>query len=162
MLTKRSNGVANGPRLTKAFAGVVGDAVDRRTFLKRSGLTVGGIAAASGLSLGMVKKAEAQSANAGAVSIVKTICPFCAVGCTSSIRVPPAERKAVRTPSVGTSSLPSCFMPRTSRKKRVAASRSTTAIATWSRPRGARPDAGGVSVFRSFDSSCAGTFLSLL
>ena len=87
MLTKRSNGVANGPRLTKAFAGVVGGAVDRRTFLKRSGLTVGGIAAASGLSLGMVKKAEAQSADAGAVSIVKTICPFCAVGCTIDAEV---------------------------------------------------------------------------
>ncbi len=87
MLTKRSNGVANGPRLTKAFAGVVGSAVDRRTFLKRSGLTVGGIAAASGLSLGMVKKATAQSADAAAVTIVKTICPFCAVGCTIDAEV---------------------------------------------------------------------------
>jgi formate dehydrogenase major subunit len=88
MLTKRSNGVANGTRLTNALAGVAGGAVDRRTFLKRSGLTVGGIAAVSGLSLGMVQKAEAQSAAAaGAVKEVKTICPFCAVGCTITAEV---------------------------------------------------------------------------
>ena len=48
MLTKRTNGVANGPRLSKAVAGIAGSAIDRRTFLKRSGLTAGGVAAASG------------------------------------------------------------------------------------------------------------------
>ena len=61
MLTKKTNGVANGPRLSKALAGVVGSAIDRRTFLRRSGLAVGGAAALSAMSSGMVKKAEAQT-----------------------------------------------------------------------------------------------------
>ena len=47
MLTKKSNGVANGPRLKKALAGVIGGSMDRRTFLKRSGLTAGGAALAA-------------------------------------------------------------------------------------------------------------------
>ena len=82
MLTKRSNGVANGPRMRSALADVVGSTVDRRTFLKRSGLAVGGIAAVSGLSLGMVKKAEAAGASGGDITTVKTVCTHCAVGCT--------------------------------------------------------------------------------
>ena len=38
MLTKTSGGVANGPRLKKALAGVIGGSIARRTFLKRSGV----------------------------------------------------------------------------------------------------------------------------
>ncbi|MEQ9609413.1 MAG: formate dehydrogenase subunit alpha [Kiloniellaceae bacterium] len=81
MLTKRTNGVANGPRLSKAVAGIAGGAIDRRSFLKRSGLTAGGIAAAS-IPLGMVKKAEAAAAATGEVKIVKSVCTHCSVGCT--------------------------------------------------------------------------------
>jgi len=81
MLTKRTNGVANGPRLSKAVAGIAGGAIDRRSFLKRSGLTAGGIAAAS-IPLGMVKKAEAATAATGEVKIVKSVCTHCSVGCT--------------------------------------------------------------------------------
>ena len=61
MLTKRSNGVANGPRLKKALAGISGDAMDRRTFLKRSGLTAGGAAMAT---------AEMSSPKAALISAV--------------------------------------------------------------------------------------------
>jgi formate dehydrogenase major subunit len=67
--------------LSKAVAGIAGSAIDRRTFLKRSGLTAGGVAAAS-LPLGMVKKAEAASAATGEVNIVKSVCTHCSVGCT--------------------------------------------------------------------------------
>ena len=81
MLTKRTNGVANGPRLSKAVAGIAGSAIDRRTFLKRSGLAAGGVAAAS-VPLGMVKKANAASAATGQVKIVKSVCTHCSVGCT--------------------------------------------------------------------------------
>ena len=81
MLTKRTNGVANGPRLSKAVAGIAGSAIDRRTFLKRSGLTAGGIAAAS-VPLGMVKRAEAATAATGEVKLVKSVCTHCSVGCT--------------------------------------------------------------------------------
>ena len=80
MLTKRTNGVANGPRLSKAVAGIAGSAIDRRTFLKRSGLAAGGVAAAS-VPFGMVKRAEAQAAT-GEVKIVKSVCTHCSVGCT--------------------------------------------------------------------------------
>ena len=60
MLTKKSNGVANGPRLKKALAGVIGGSMDRRTFLKRSGLTAGGAALAAATPLGMAKQAKAK------------------------------------------------------------------------------------------------------
>ncbi len=81
MLTKKSNGVAGRPRLTKALAGVIGGSMDRRTFLKRSGVTAGGIALASALPAGMVKKAEAASA-AGDIKQIKSVCTHCSVGCT--------------------------------------------------------------------------------
>jgi len=83
MLTKKTNGVANGPRLTKALAGVVGGSMDRRGFLKKSGLTAGGVALASTMSVGNVKKATAAAgAGAAATAIKKSVCTHCAVGCT--------------------------------------------------------------------------------
>lgn len=82
MLTKKSNGVAGRPRLTKALAGVVGGSMDRRTFLKRSGVTAGGIALASALPAGMVKQAKAATAAAGDIKQIKSVCTHCSVGCT--------------------------------------------------------------------------------
>jgi len=80
MLTKKSGGVANGPRLRKALSGVVGSSMDRRTFLKRSGLTVTTAALATVAPIGLASKANAASDNA--VKIIKSICTHCAVGCT--------------------------------------------------------------------------------
>ena len=54
MLTKTSGGVANGPRLKKALAGVIGGSMDRRTFLKRSGVTAGGAVLASAMPIGIM------------------------------------------------------------------------------------------------------------
>ncbi|MGF1610504.1 MAG: molybdopterin-dependent oxidoreductase, partial [Kiloniellales bacterium] len=82
MLTKKANGVANGPRLSKALAGVVGSAIDRRTFLRRSGLAAGGAAAFASMSSGMVKKADAAAEATGAIKQVMSICTHCSVGCT--------------------------------------------------------------------------------
>ena len=84
MLTKKQNGVANGPRMSRALSGVLGGAIDRRTFLRRSGLTAGGAALASTLPLGMVKRAEAQTAATGArrLTEIKSVCTHCSVGCT--------------------------------------------------------------------------------
>ncbi|MBQ73463.1 MAG: formate dehydrogenase [Gammaproteobacteria bacterium] len=82
MLIKKTDGVAHRPRLSKALAGLTGSAIDRRTFLKRSGMTVGGLAAASTLSLGNVKKAAAQAQKSSAVKQIKSVCTHCAVGCT--------------------------------------------------------------------------------
>jgi formate dehydrogenase major subunit len=81
MLTKKSNGVANGPRLKKALAGVIGGAINRRTFLKRSGLTAGGAALAAAVPLGMAKQVKAAAATEG-MKNVKSVCTHCAVGCT--------------------------------------------------------------------------------
>ena len=80
MLTKTSGGVANGPRLKKALAGVIGGSIDRRTFLKRSGVTAGGVALASVLPTGMAK--EAKAAAPMQLKQIKTVCTHCAVGCT--------------------------------------------------------------------------------
>ena len=85
MLTRRTNGVARGSRLSRAFAGVNGGAIDRRTFLKRSGLATGGLAAASTLPFGMITKAEGATPSGtylDSVKTVKTVCTHCAVGCT--------------------------------------------------------------------------------
>lgn len=82
MLTKVNSGVANGPRLSKALSGVIGEAIDRRTFFKRSGLTAAGIAAASTVSLVRAKKAQAAApADAGDVKKITSVCTHCSVGC---------------------------------------------------------------------------------
>ena len=62
MLTKKSDGVAIGPRLKQALAGVVGGSMDRRTFLKRSGITAGGAALLSAAPLGLATQAKAATA----------------------------------------------------------------------------------------------------
>ncbi len=83
MLRKKSNGTSSGPRLSKALAGVVGGAVDRRGFLIGSGLVAGGLAAASTVKFGMVKKAAAQGAKAASgIKKVLSVCNYCAVGCS--------------------------------------------------------------------------------
>ncbi|MEQ8504271.1 MAG: formate dehydrogenase subunit alpha [Rhodospirillales bacterium] len=82
MLTKKSNGVANGPRLKQALAGVVGGSMDRRTFLKRSGITAGGAALLSAAPLGLAKQAKAATAAAKGMTQIKSVCTHCSVGCT--------------------------------------------------------------------------------
>jgi formate dehydrogenase major subunit len=67
-----------------AHAAFTAATMDRRTFLKRSGISAGGIAAASSLSLSMMQKASATAAPAtegGKVEQVRTICTHCSVGC---------------------------------------------------------------------------------
>jgi formate dehydrogenase major subunit len=84
MLTKKQNGQANGPHMTRALAGVLGGAIDRRAFLQRSGLAAGGIALATAMPAGMVQKAKAQTAAGVARKLteVKSVCTHCSVGCT--------------------------------------------------------------------------------
>jgi formate dehydrogenase major subunit len=56
--------------------------MDRRTFLKRSGLVAGAGAFASQLPLGAIGTAEAQKEGAAAKAEVKrTVCTHCSVGC---------------------------------------------------------------------------------
>ncbi len=83
MLKKKTNGVAKAARLSSAFGEPTHQALDRRAFLRNSGLAVGGLTAAATLSGGRVEKAEAQAAAAaGKIEIKKSICTHCSVGCT--------------------------------------------------------------------------------
>ncbi len=84
MLRKKSSGSAKSATLQQALAANAGGALDRRKFLARSGLLTGGVALASVLPVGTVKKVEAAVAGpltAGATRI-KSVCTHCAVGCT--------------------------------------------------------------------------------
>ncbi|MEJ2602685.1 MAG: molybdopterin-dependent oxidoreductase, partial [Gammaproteobacteria bacterium] len=69
--------------LTNASGGVLGSAVDRRTFLRRAGLGLGGTAFAAALPTTMVRRAQAASGAAagGKADIKHSVCTHCSVGC---------------------------------------------------------------------------------
>ena len=68
--------------LTAAAANAAGP-LDRRTFLRNSGLAAGGMAALGALPLATVKKAEAGPVDPDIeVTRRKSICTHCSVGCT--------------------------------------------------------------------------------
>jgi formate dehydrogenase major subunit len=80
MLRKKS-GVARGP-LSQSFVGKITEkTIDRRGFLRGSGLAIGGIAAVTALSGQSVKPAQAITVGS-AVEIKKSVCTHCSVGCT--------------------------------------------------------------------------------
>ncbi len=89
MLIKKSERQARRGRLAAAFAVQPGSSFDRRTFLRRSGLAAGGLATLGALQLGGVQKAKAgpPPAKGAAVTIRKSICTHCAVGCTVTAEV---------------------------------------------------------------------------
>jgi len=89
MLTKRRSGETSRSKLQALTAGLASDVVDRRTFLRRSGLAVGGLAAVSSLQLGSVRKANAIGMRTPGVpiEIKKNICTHCSVGCTVTAEV---------------------------------------------------------------------------
>ena len=88
MLIKKTNGTARSARLGAAFAGFSGGAIDRRGFLRRSGLTAGGLAAASAFGgAGMMRKAEAAAPPGEGAKLIKNICTHCSVGCTVTAEV---------------------------------------------------------------------------
>ncbi len=84
MLIKRTERQARRGFVAGALPTGAGAALDRRSFLRRSGVAAGGLAALGTLSLGAVRKAEAgPPPPAGAqVTMRKSICTHCAVGCT--------------------------------------------------------------------------------
>ncbi|MBA2398351.1 MAG: molybdopterin-dependent oxidoreductase, partial [Bradyrhizobium sp.] len=83
MLMKRRDGSAGRARLQGVAAGLASGVLDRRTFLRRSGLAAGAGAALGLMPLGSVRKAEAGPKILGApTEIKKNICTHCSVGCT--------------------------------------------------------------------------------
>ena len=83
MLIKRTERQARRGTLAGALQSNSDSGVDRRAFLRRSGLVAGGLATLGALPLTSVRKAEAAPAPAGAqVTIRKNVCTHCSVGCT--------------------------------------------------------------------------------
>ncbi len=83
MLTRKTQGAEKRPHLTGAvMAASNGAAIDRRAFLRRSGIAAAGVGLAS-LPFTMVQKAESVAATAAKPLETKlTVCTFCAVGCS--------------------------------------------------------------------------------
>ena len=77
-----SEGAAPG-RLTRSVAGMLGRTIDRRTFLRRSGIALGAGAVASQLPFSIVEEAPAaQPAGDGKIEVKRTVCTHCSVGCS--------------------------------------------------------------------------------
>jgi formate dehydrogenase major subunit len=74
-----------GTNSSTVQAAVLGATIDRRSFLKRSGITAGTVAAAGTLSMSMMKKASASAARTptdeGNPTQIRSICTHCSVGC---------------------------------------------------------------------------------
>ncbi|HEY2137471.1 MAG TPA: formate dehydrogenase subunit alpha [Xanthobacteraceae bacterium] len=69
--------------LAAALAEPRSGSLDRRTFLRRSGLVAGGLAGLGALPLAGVRKAQAEFLDPGApITIRKNFCTHCSVGCT--------------------------------------------------------------------------------
>src|SRR6059058_1368954 len=86
LLTKIDTGAgerasAARPRFRR-HAGAAPSTLDRRTFLKRSGLDAGAGAFASQLPYGVIGKADAAGEAASKVEVKRTVCTHCSVGCS--------------------------------------------------------------------------------
>src|ERR1700687_1443409 len=81
MLMKRRDGSAGRARLQGIAAGLASGVLDRRTFLRRSGLAAGAGAALGLMPLGSVRKAQAGPKIIGApTEIRKNVWTQCSVG----------------------------------------------------------------------------------
>jgi formate dehydrogenase major subunit len=84
LLTRKAVGQAVAqPRLSRGLSGAMAKTMDRRAFLKRSGVGVGGAAVASQLPFSMLGKAEAkEEQTSGTIEVKRTVCTHCSVGCS--------------------------------------------------------------------------------
>ncbi|MDB5593929.1 MAG: molybdopterin oxidoreductase [Hyphomicrobiales bacterium] len=92
MLMKRRGAArtSNTGSLAGSLAsGLASAALDRRSFLTKSGLTAAGLASVGTLQLGSVQRAQAagSSVQGDAVTIRKNVCTHCSVGCTVTAEV---------------------------------------------------------------------------
>ncbi len=81
MLRKKTSGVAQGPQSSSFIGEAAEKVVDRRAFLRGSGLAIGGLATAAAVVGSNVKPAQAAGAGMAA-EIKKSVCTHCSVGCT--------------------------------------------------------------------------------
>ena len=87
MLIKRTERDKRRGQLAAQLSNHSAGGIDRRTFLRRSGLVAGGLAAVGAVPLTSMRKANAAAATAGQpgaapITIRKNICTHCSVGCT--------------------------------------------------------------------------------
>ncbi len=88
MLLQRKSAATPAPgaltaSLARGVRSALSTTMDRRTFLKRSGVGVGAGAAAGAFSFNMVEKAEAQTSEpARNIEVKRTVCTHCSVGCS--------------------------------------------------------------------------------
>ncbi len=81
LLTRKATSTAfPQPRLARGLSGVLAKTMDRRAFLKRSGITVGAGAVASQLPFSMIGQAEAKNEQ-DKIEVKRTVCTHCSVGC---------------------------------------------------------------------------------
>jgi formate dehydrogenase major subunit len=84
LLTRKASSQAAPQARLARMSGAVAKTMDRRTFLKRSGIGVGAgaisITAASQLPFMMIGHAEAK-ADDGKIEVKRTVCTHCSVGC---------------------------------------------------------------------------------
>ncbi len=86
MQLQRKSGATAAPggltaSLARGVRSALASTMDRRSFLKRSGIGIGAGAAAGALSFDMIGKAEAQQAGAAKIEVKRTVCTHCSVGC---------------------------------------------------------------------------------
>ncbi|MGA7985965.1 MAG: formate dehydrogenase subunit alpha [Burkholderiales bacterium] len=84
LLTRKSSSAAvPQARLGRRFAGAVAKTMDRRAFLRRSGVTLGAGAVATQLPFNMIGKADAADAagDSAQTEVRRTVCTHCSVGC---------------------------------------------------------------------------------
>jgi formate dehydrogenase major subunit len=84
VLIKRTERQARRGSLSAVLADRNNGGIDRRAFLRRSGLAAGSLAALGALPLGSVRRAEAAAAmpQGAGITLRKNICTHCSVGCT--------------------------------------------------------------------------------
>jgi formate dehydrogenase major subunit len=82
LLTRKTDAAPAGAPRLKRFSGAFAPTIDRRTFLKRSGLVAGAGAFATQLPYGAIQPAKAQNAGETLKTEVhRTVCSHCSVGC---------------------------------------------------------------------------------
>jgi formate dehydrogenase major subunit len=84
VLIKRTEREARRGTLAATLPAQSTGGLDRRSFLRRSGLAAGGLAALGTLSIESIRKAEAgpPPPPGATVTIRKNMCTHCSVGCT--------------------------------------------------------------------------------
>ncbi|TAN55591.1 MAG: formate dehydrogenase [Betaproteobacteria bacterium] len=89
LLTRKADAILNRrARLARGLSGTLAKTLDRRAFLRRSGITLGAGAVAAQLPFNMIGTAEAAKDDKPAAREVKrTVCTHCSVGCAIDAHV---------------------------------------------------------------------------